>query len=167
MAYIRAYGDFAGDPVPQQHKRPSHTAARGHAPVTHTRSKKAQHTKRVQGSSAGSIIMGNLKGALAGLPGAATSIFHGQLPPGIGTIPRFGRGGGGGGRRINPANAHALRRALSRVDRFYGLVKSVNKRFRKTETKAGRHQNVRYAAAPSHARGHRAGCRCAICKRRS
>jgi len=91
----------------------------------------------MKGGSVGSVIF-------AGRTGQRTK----AKAPGLG----FGRR-----RRINPANVKPLRRAIRRVEGFQKLVKSVERAYPRLRGSRSHSQ--------SRGRGHRAGCRCAICAR--
>lgn len=99
----------------------------------------------------------------------------GAVPPGLeeelaaalgGKKPRGGTlrlpGMGGGRRTMNPANVKALRRSMRRVEGFQKLVKRVNKMFPKI---ARGYSSSSSAPGPRRARGHRASCGCAVCRR--
>jgi hypothetical protein len=65
------------------------------------------------------------------------------------------------GRRVNPANVHALRRGIRRIGAFQNLVATVERAY--PRMRASSH----HARAGRSARGHKPGCGCFACKRRS
>lgn len=71
-----------------------------------------------------------------------------------------GAHGGGHRRHLNPANVHALRRSIRRMESFEKLVRKV------TPHLAALHPSRSHShQAPRRARGHKSGCRCAVCSR--
>lgn len=74
---------------------------------------------------------------------------------------RGAHGFGGHRRHTNPANVHALRRAIRRMESFEKLVHKV------TPHLAALHPSRSHGGGGGRrrARGHKAGCRCAVCSR--
>ncbi len=155
MAFIREYA-MAGDPgVPLKVKKPSHTPAKAAKATTHPRSKAAKRATRVQGPSKAKTFIDTLGANLPGGVGAAFQSIGVQDYSKAGA--RLAGIGGGFRRKRNFANVRALRRAIGRLEGFERIVKSVEKAY----------PRIRRATHHYSAGGHRAGCRCAVCKRRS
>lgn len=196
MNFARSYGYDLGDPAPKPgHRRkgaaagPKHKAekkaqkraAKGAQHVVHG---KAPKKGKKKGKGLGATLAGLDYGALAqaaasGIPiaGGVASELIGQMhggaaQPGAGG-PDFGtfdagavaghigahgaHGFGHKRRSMNPANVHALRRSMRRMEGFERLVKRVAPHLL-TAHKSHRHH--------SSTGGHKAGCRCAVCKRK-
>lgn len=142
MAFMRMYG-MAGDPGPRPAPKRKSAAAGPRAKAGRKRMVRAQRAARAgQGAPkgpgkrarGGGIDFGGIARGAASSAGALLGkVAHGDLAGALsqqmaGTKFAFpGKGGGGGHRRINPANAKALRRSLRRVEQFGHLVKRINK----------------------------------------
>ena len=163
---IQDIGD-PGTKVPKRKRAGSGTKAK-------SQSKKERKAARVTGK--GRNPSGSKRGVdLAAVAKSATSLLPvgrdlaDELAKQFG-VPGFAAGAAGGGgaalfgrggrRRINPANVKALNRSLRRVEGFEKLAKRVfaNKLFRRV--RGGSTLNIH-----ARARGHRAGCGCAVCRR--
>lgn len=139
-------------------------------------SKQSVDWGKIAESAAGALpVAGELaKDIFAEMRKAGVAPGIGVMPPDVsGMVPGFPgmapatrRGGGalrlpGMGRRrrsVNPANVKALRRSMRRVEGFQKLVKGVNRMFPKIARGAA-------SSSSGRARGHKAGCRCAVCSR--
>lgn len=104
------------------------------------------------GSSALEAAQRTMQSARGG-PGAIMSQAFDFSMPGARAA---GRGFGGRRRSMNPANVHALKRGLRRLEGFEKLVKRIERQYPRIKRAVGH--------APSGARGHKAGCRCVACK---
>lgn len=156
----RSYGIEVGDPGPAP--KPANKRKRAGAG---TKAKaKAKAKGKPKGPGLGGIIGSNLANAAGSTvqlgkdltSGDFTSAFAKILHGGPKTSELAAAFGGKGHRRhMNPANVHALRRSIRRVEGFEKLARKV------LGSKMYRHraQSVRHGA------GHRAGCKCAVCRR--
>lgn len=177
--FARGYGFDLGDPgkPPKAQKR---RKSAGAGPK-HKAEKKAQrrHEKaashaagaapRRKGKKGGGVDWASVARAAGGFIEAAPPIVGQFVPTGIaeelqqtgmppGIAGKFGRMPGMGHRRaMNPSNVKALRRSLRRLEGFEKLVKRIEKAYPRMRHHGG--GGVRAT------RGHRAGCRCAVCKR--
>lgn len=162
-AFARSYGyDFGGDPgrgkttkrkaasagpkVKAAAKADKRAAkASGAAPKAHGSSARGPKESGLAHAAkgVGSVVLGGLKDVpfLGGAIGGAQGFNWKQA------------GGGGGRRSMNPANVHALRRSLRRVEGFEKLVKRIEKQY----------PRLKRATHPA-SRAHGKGCRCASCK---
>lgn len=142
------YGE--GDPGVPKHKQ----AAMGTKHKAKVKRQKRQAKGKGFGSKLGKAAGGATdiaQAILEGLPVAGPG-----FKKGLAMIP----GGKGlhGHRRVNPTNVKALRRSIRRIEGFEKLVAKIEKHYPRLRhhTRGGR----TYSRG-----GHRAGCRCAICKR--
>jgi hypothetical protein len=172
LDFARAYGLIAGDPGP----RPVPRATATHSTKAGRRVPPPRGPGKFQGSSArgkpgstggGSFaqqhpgLLGLGQGLAGGIPilGGLASAGLGQLA-GMGAHPAVAAAMGMHKRHraMNPANIKALRRSMRRVEGFEKVVKRVEKMF--PRLKHAMHGGVRV-----HHSSHRAGCKCATCKR--
>jgi hypothetical protein len=178
-SFARGYGFEVGDAwdmgdpgisstrAPKAARRPR--PVRGHEQASASPIQKAKNRRArtpaldfdTRPAMAGMPGGGNIATILSGLKGAFDAAGGVKGVAGIvaggGRGPRSARGmGGGGRRRINPANVHALRRSLRRVDSFAKLAKKVMPHL---------FRHARGAPAAGRGRGHKAGCGCAVCRR--
>lgn len=185
VSTARDLGLFAGDPKPKRkaagsgpkakHQAKAHKKATSHAAHSHA----AKHSTRKK--------IGKALGHVGSVLGEAYRNYHGDAP-GTQYFPQAGGGGdddappvpiagadgtvhmlhpaharalGIGGRarhrKVNPANVKALRRGIRRLEGFQKLVKSVEKAYPRLRGAAHSH---------SHAKGHKAGCKCVACRHR-
>jgi hypothetical protein len=178
--------DYMGDPAPKPAKKRKTAGAGPKAKAEKKRAKRRERAHR-KGDSLGSKIGKSIgvgaRATAAALPGLLEAFKSGG-PTGAmahmaGGVPAdaeaaamadmaaaLGKGGGtrgarfGGKRRtMNPANVKALRRGIRRIEGFQHLVKRVHKMF--PALRGG----ATTRSSPRRARGHRAGCGCAVCKR--
>lgn len=102
----------------------------------------------------------------AGMPPATQNILGGAkavagaVATGLGLDMLFGGKGGGsgrvGGRRINPLNMRALKRAITRQDRFIDAARTGLKGTKYTVAVRGSGGGGR--------KGHKSGCKCVACR---
>lgn len=195
MDFARSFGLIAGDPGPRRKGAAAGPKAKAKAKAQHRANKHAKgaaahgHAKgKRKGKAKGPTIDWNALGeAAAGavpvVGGLASEVYRqvaanaaggadqqdGATPidshPDFGTFGAPAHGGarahgfGGHRRRTNPANVHALRRSIRRLESFEKLVRKVTPHLAALRGHAGGGGGHRKA------RGHKAGCRCAVCSR--
>lgn len=159
LGFARSYGLDVGDPGPQPKRK---TAGAGpKAKAAKKAQKRATPVKSAKKGGVPNIGLPNIEippGMMQEIAKAAGNLVPGGPKAiGISSHPGFGRGGR---RSMNPTNVKAIRRAVRRLEGFGRVIKSVRKAARglKGEVLGTHHQVARTG-------GHRAGCRCAICKR--
>lgn len=185
LQFARSYGLDLGDPGP----KPGKLSRATQPPSAHAAAKRtARKDKRTgadprsgsqkrrgvgsggkmkafgKGAAAfGSGVAANAPAILAAIQGGAGGLTSAKDPLAIARRAGFAVPGVGGHRRhMNPANVKALRRGIRRLEGFERLVKSVRK-----AAHGLRGAVLAPAAVRSHsrgARGHRAGCKCAVCR---
>ena len=177
LAFARSYGYELGDPVKG---KGSKRKMAGAGPAAKAAKKKDKRIAKASGAApkkSGSSARGKGAGKMAALgnvlqglntglgkiTGAGGSLFTGGMTDlagdfGSSLAYKGGRSPFGGGHRrsMNPANVHALRRSLRRVEGFEKLVKRIEKQYPRLKRATGH--------AHTTGRGHKAGCRCAVCK---
>lgn len=172
-AFARQYGIDVGDavgtpvgkPATKRRAAASGTKAKAAAKADKRATKGTTKTKKGKGPGAGEIIAKNAAAAGKGVVDIGGAALKGDYASALkellgGKIPSAAGGpaGAGGRKKTRVINLSALNRALARINRFEKTVARVNK-------SRPMRRFARHTSSPARARGHRAGCGCAVCRR--